>query len=317
LENDDMDTAHGSLMNPNFTVDENIGSEDNEDIELEDLIAMNNNTGFIQAGEDHTMDSTHEGLLENNNIMALNNATDHMDISPNDTGNSTQISDIEPMETENIEERTVQNTETSSVTQDSVPGNTNNDATDPPSIRSVVFQFRFFTPIFTRESNRTNPAENHSNAENVNTENSDAPTPDPSENTAPNRPERIAIPFAIIFEFDPANDPPNLHLLQFLSHRFFDNDNILNELFQQYQPRPAPATDKSFIEKTEMIKIAGTQLDQMCTICQEQFHMDEEGFPLPCKHMYHKDCILPWLSNHNTCPTCRYELPTAEEKISS
>jgi len=31
---------------------------------------------------------------------------------------------------------------------------------------------------------------------------------------------------------------------------------------------------------------------------------------LPCGHVYHFHCICSWLSKTNTCPECRYELPT-------
>ena len=69
-------------------------------------------------------------------------------------------------------------------------------------------------------------------------------------------------------------------------------------------------TSKSFIEK--MKYIAGTDImdKKQCQVCFDNFKDEDKIAKLPCKHLYHKDCILPWLEKHNTCPVCRHELPT-------
>lgn len=47
-----------------------------------------------------------------------------------------------------------------------------------------------------------------------------------------------------------------------------------------------------------------------CTVCKDEFNVGDEGVTMPCTHLFHRDCITPWLKAHNSCPTCRYELPT-------
>lgn len=34
---------------------------------------------------------------------------------------------------------------------------------------------------------------------------------------------------------------------------------------------------------------------------------------LPCGHIYHVNCVFPWFNKANSCPECRYEIPTCDE----
>lgn len=41
-----------------------------------------------------------------------------------------------------------------------------------------------------------------------------------------------------------------------------------------------------------------------CAVCLET--LDDRGCAeLPCDHVFHRDCVLPWIARRGTCPTCR------------
>ncbi|XP_015080109.1 E3 ubiquitin-protein ligase RDUF2 [Solanum pennellii] len=93
-------------------------------------------------------------------------------------------------------------------------------------------------------------------------------------------------------------------------------DRLLDQLAQIEvngfgRPENPPAS-KSAIESMPIIQIASNHVNSEthCAVCKEAFDLGSEAREMPCKHIYHSDCILPWLSLRNSCPVCRHELPS-------
>ncbi|KAH3767822.1 RING finger protein [Pelomyxa schiedti] len=89
-------------------------------------------------------------------------------------------------------------------------------------------------------------------------------------------------------------------------------NDLLHRLFESSQGRGPPPASTSAISTLPTVKIQQKHIDdkEECNVCKDDFQLDEEVVMLPCKHLYHQDCIKPWLNMHNTCPSCRFELPT-------
>ncbi|KAK7261501.1 hypothetical protein RIF29_27814 [Crotalaria pallida] len=79
-----------------------------------------------------------------------------------------------------------------------------------------------------------------------------------------------------------------------------------------------PPAAKSSIESMPTIEISDEHVDleTHCAVCTEQFELGSEAREMPCKHLYHSDCIIPWLSLRNSCPVCRHELPSDQNTAS-
>ncbi|KAL4588620.1 hypothetical protein LXL04_001512 [Taraxacum kok-saghyz] len=74
-----------------------------------------------------------------------------------------------------------------------------------------------------------------------------------------------------------------------------------------------PPAQKEAIEAMPKVKIQ--QDSTQCSVCLEEFEIGNEAREMPCKHMFHGDCILPWLELHSSCPVCRYQMTADESKI--
>ena len=49
--------------------------------------------------------------------------------------------------------------------------------------------------------------------------------------------------------------------------------------------------------------------DNVCSICLDEFKEDDILKKLNCEHIFHKDCLEPWLNNNNrNCPLCRTDI---------
>ncbi|XP_076893860.1 uncharacterized protein LOC143545985 [Bidens hawaiensis] len=69
----------------------------------------------------------------------------------------------------------------------------------------------------------------------------------------------------------------------------------------------APAAAAWVVKSLERVVVDDPGL--VCVICKDDMRAGGVVNRLPCGHVYHGSCIVPWLSARNTCPLCRYELP--------
>ncbi|KAL4324409.1 hypothetical protein GQ457_11G009210 [Hibiscus cannabinus] len=94
-------------------------------------------------------------------------------------------------------------------------------------------------------------------------------------------------------------------------------DRIVHQLSQmeilnigRYNQSPA---SKAAVEAIPTVEIDESHIhDELCcAVCKEQFELGTKVLNMPCNHLYHSNCLLPWLQLQNSCPVCRHELPSA------
>ncbi|KAL2912953.1 hypothetical protein HK105_207519 [Polyrhizophydium stewartii] len=88
-------------------------------------------------------------------------------------------------------------------------------------------------------------------------------------------------------------------------------DNLITQLMEEANAsgKGTPPASKAFVAGLE--RVTAVAKDSTCHVCLEACEPARDTIHrLPCTHLFHAECILPWLELHNSCPVCRREYPT-------
>ena len=98
-------------------------------------------------------------------------------------------------------------------------------------------------------------------------------------------------------------------------------DNLMTNLMRMDNNKYGnPPASKKEVEKLKKIKLDKEKINEFlnkknnfCAVCKDEFNTGEECLVMPCEHFFHGGCIIPWLNLRNSCPVCRFELPTDDK----
>ncbi|XP_053572000.1 E3 ubiquitin-protein ligase RNF181 [Bombina bombina] len=86
--------------------------------------------------------------------------------------------------------------------------------------------------------------------------------------------------------------------------------------FTDWDHRLPPPASKKVVDNLPKVTVTAEQADAAlkCPVCLLEFEEGETVRRLPCEHLFHSACIIPWLNKTNSCPLCRDELPTDSQE---
>jgi hypothetical protein len=63
------------------------------------------------------------------------------------------------------------------------------------------------------------------------------------------------------------------------------------------------------LAKLQVVAFSDLQTDEKnCSICLDEFLAESQLYAIPCKHLFHKECLADWVAENYKCPVCRGEI---------
>ncbi|KAK7141694.1 hypothetical protein R3I93_015743 [Phoxinus phoxinus] len=104
-----------------------------------------------------------------------------------------------------------------------------------------------------------------------------------------------ALPFAFI----------GITIITYLFYAFRDMNRLLRLAKREMKKETEKAIAKLQVRTLRTGDPEVDSEDTSCVVCTDSFTRNEQVTVLPCRHLYHKKCIEPWLLEHATCPMCK------------
>lgn len=98
--------------------------------------------------------------------------------------------------------------------------------------------------------------------------------------------------------------------------------NLMDQAAQQRAPPPASpdviaALPRQPYNPSDLPDLQNQQENpshaDTCTVCREAFGQNTTLVVLGCRHFFHEECIVSWLTLNGTCPVCRQEVGQKQE----
>lgn len=103
-----------------------------------------------------------------------------------------------------------------------------------------------------------------------------------------------------------------------------DIDSVIEASLQEIGagPKKAPPASKKVVANLPVIHLTAEMIERLgketeCAVCRENLVINDKMQELPCSHLFHPECLKPWLDENNSCPTCRHELQTDDHVYES
>ncbi|KAL8140405.1 hypothetical protein V2J09_006426 [Rumex salicifolius] len=115
-----------------------------------------------------------------------------------------------------------------------------------------------------------------------------------------------------------SNLPPRFRPLQETVHSSrvrddttkLEQEKVVKMLKKQiYSSDPKSRLRRSSLYYDNMVgngKESSDDDSKRCAVCLEDFKAGDEVMVTPCEHMFHGECIVPWMKSHGQCPVCRF-----------